>query len=111
MEHFFLSSFEKIGKMTFPELPAPQVVKIPDFFLKIFNEVFPYPSPGVSPALSTVMAEPALVTVGLGGLCQGDVPGELLHVPGLHHASPPQGNLGPCHYTLFISSQNIYEYY
>ena len=41
MEHFFLSSFEKIGKMTFPEPPAPQVVKIPDFFLKIFNEVFP----------------------------------------------------------------------
>ena len=42
VEHFFLSSFEKIGKMTFPEPPpAPQVVKIPDFFLKIFNEVFP----------------------------------------------------------------------
>ena len=42
MEHFFLSSFEKIGKMTFPDPPpAPQVVKIPDFFLKIFNEVFP----------------------------------------------------------------------
>ena len=35
MEHFFLNIFEKIGKMTFPDpSPAPQIVKIPDFFWK-----------------------------------------------------------------------------
>ena len=33
VENFFLNSFKKIGKMTFPDPPpAPQVVKIPDFF-------------------------------------------------------------------------------
>ena len=42
MEHFFLSSFEKIGKMTFPDPPDRENSRL---FLKIFNEVFPKESP------------------------------------------------------------------
>ena len=42
MEHFFLSSFEKIGKMTFPDPPPrPPGRENSRLFLKIFNEVFP----------------------------------------------------------------------
>ena len=42
MEHFFLSSFEKIGKMTFPDPnPHPPDRENSRLFLKIFNEVFP----------------------------------------------------------------------
>ena len=44
MEHFFLSSFEKIGEMTFPDHPPPPRPPGREnsrLFLKIFNEVFP----------------------------------------------------------------------